>query len=1061
MTLAINTTNFTPKGITLSNSIRAENSGSNSVIGNFTTTDTSGDTFTYSLVSGPGSTDNAEFNILGNQLRATNSLDFEAGATRSIRVRSTDQGGLFFERSFNITVTNVNEAPTAIILDQTALMENGGVNAVVGNVSTIDPDATNAFTYSFVPGPGDTDNSQFQIVDNELQAATSLDFEAGATRSVRVRTTDQDGLWFEQTFTIAVTNVNESPTALALTHSSLTENAGANAAVGSFATADPDAANTFSYSLVAGPGDTDNLQFQIVDNELQAANSLDFEAGATRSVRVRTTDQGGLWFEQTFTIAVTNVNESPTALALTHSSLAENAGANAAVGSFATTDPDAANTFSYTLVVGPGDTDNSQFQIVDNELQAATSLDFEAGATRSVRVRTTDQGGLWFEQTFTIAVTNVNESPTALALTHTSLAENASANAAVGSFASTDPDAANTFWYSLAVGPGDTDNSQFQIVGDALQAVASLDFEAGATRSVRVRTTDQGGLWFEQIFTIAVINVNETPTNLTLSQTTIPENAAVGTVVGTFLATDPDVGDSFTYSIMTGSISSFSIVGNRLQLAFVPDYETQSAYAITVRATDAGGLWREASFSISVTDVIEGGVPIQGTEGDDTLTVIYSPSDITVSRSTSGGPASLLGNYPIGTELIVNGLGGVDQLVLELTPDQLGDFTTTQLLAIKSFLAASAGATLDTTIAPASDLSAVNVESARLLVSDDGELIDITAIMGSILDESQIVVGTPGDDSLKGTAAIDLILGQGGNDALEGLDGADWLFGGAGNDSLLGGSGSDLLAGGSGDDALWGDTGFDDLRGGAGADMLDGGLHDDVLNGGPGIDSLHGGDGYDQLSVMGDEAEFDLLDGGANTDLVVNVGGTPVVISGFLSGANAIEGWNGGGQPILGNSTANTLHFLSVSLSGVPYIDGGAGDDSITGTNGVDSLRGGEGKDTLWGMGGVDYLYGDAGADSLHGGDGTDHLYGGEGADTITSGAGRDTIYFAGDVGSLDTITDFALYSDAISLQAYTLMYSQLSFSISSGATMITLPNGKQIRLLNWSRVVTSSQFRL
>ncbi|MFN9911152.1 MAG: cadherin repeat domain-containing protein, partial [Pirellulaceae bacterium] len=56
-------------------------------------------------------TDNAAFNISGGTLRTTDSLDFETKSSYSIRVRSTDQGSLFTEKTFTITIINVNEAP--------------------------------------------------------------------------------------------------------------------------------------------------------------------------------------------------------------------------------------------------------------------------------------------------------------------------------------------------------------------------------------------------------------------------------------------------------------------------------------------------------------------------------------------------------------------------------------------------------------------------------------------------------------------------------------------------------------------------------------------------------------------------------------------------------------------------------------------------------------------------------------------------------------------------------------------------------------------------------------
>jgi hypothetical protein len=78
------------------------------VVGTFTTTDPDvGNTFTYSLAS--GGADNVRFSIQGNELRTNAVFDFETKSSYSIRVRTTDQGGLFFERTFTITVTDVEE----------------------------------------------------------------------------------------------------------------------------------------------------------------------------------------------------------------------------------------------------------------------------------------------------------------------------------------------------------------------------------------------------------------------------------------------------------------------------------------------------------------------------------------------------------------------------------------------------------------------------------------------------------------------------------------------------------------------------------------------------------------------------------------------------------------------------------------------------------------------------------------------------------------------------------------------------------------------------------------
>ena len=73
--------------------------------------------------------------------------------------------------------------------------------------------------------------------------------------------------------------------------------------------------------------------------------------------------------------------------------MAENQAAGTAVGTFSTTDPDAGDTHTYTLVAGTGDTDNASFQISGGQLQTAAMFDFETKSSYTIRVRTTDSGG--------------------------------------------------------------------------------------------------------------------------------------------------------------------------------------------------------------------------------------------------------------------------------------------------------------------------------------------------------------------------------------------------------------------------------------------------------------------------------------------------------------------------------------------------------------------------------------------------------------------------------------------------------------------------------------------
>ena len=202
----LRTENSTPTNIALSVATVAENSAVGTTVGSLTTADPDvGNTFSYRLVSGTGSADNGAFEIVGNQLRTRAAFDFEARSGYSVRVRSTDQGGLFTEKNFAIGVRDVNERPTALALSSSSIREGNAVGAVIGTLTTADPDRGDRHTYALVSGQTTNDNSLFRISGSELRAGASFRAAARVNYTVRIRTTDLNGLSFDRDFAIAVT----------------------------------------------------------------------------------------------------------------------------------------------------------------------------------------------------------------------------------------------------------------------------------------------------------------------------------------------------------------------------------------------------------------------------------------------------------------------------------------------------------------------------------------------------------------------------------------------------------------------------------------------------------------------------------------------------------------------------------------------------------------------------------------------------------------------------------------------------------------------------------------
>ncbi|MBB4042129.1 hypothetical protein GGR34_003814 [Microvirga flocculans] len=382
---------------------------------------------------------------------------------------------------------------------------------------------------------------------------------------------------------------------------SVAENATAGTVICTLSAIDPDAGDTFTYSLVDNAGG----RFEIVGSQLRikAGASLDYESAASHQVTVRVTDQDGLSYTETLTITLADVNEAPTGLNLSTSSIAENTAAGTVVGTLSASDQDAASTFTYSIKSDP----DGKFEIIGNQLRlkAGSSLDCEAQSSHIVTVRVTDQGGLTYDKAFTVTVTNVNEAPTDIALSGATVSENAASGTVIGTLSASDPDAGSTFTYAILNDP----SGKFEVVGNQLRlkAGASFNYESASSHQLTVRVADQNGLVHDKTFTIAVTNVNEAPTALNLSATTIAESATGGTVIGTLSAMDPDAGSSFTYAIQNDPDGKFEIVGNQLRLknGASLDFEGAQAHQVTVRVTDQGGLTYDKAFTVAVTNVNE------------------------------------------------------------------------------------------------------------------------------------------------------------------------------------------------------------------------------------------------------------------------------------------------------------------------------------------------------------------------------------------------------------------------------------------------------------------------
>lgn len=307
--------NHSPTDISLTNNTINENNSINTIIGALSTsTLDTGDTHTYSIVGG-----SSNFNISGDNLRASVVFNYESITSYNITIRTTDSIGQFYDKLFTIFINNVNEAPYGLSINNDSQQENTSIGMDIGTFSTLDVDANNTFTYSLYDTSNFQDNNSFTLTTSGvLRNAVVFNFEVKNSYSIRVRTTDAGGLTYEGTFTINVTNQNESPTDINLSSSSISENVPIGTNVGTLSATDPDSGDTFTFTLVDSGTFIDNNSFSINSTTLKSNAIFDFEAKNSYSIRVRVTDAGGLALDKTITITITNVTIVVTASSTTN-----------------------------------------------------------------------------------------------------------------------------------------------------------------------------------------------------------------------------------------------------------------------------------------------------------------------------------------------------------------------------------------------------------------------------------------------------------------------------------------------------------------------------------------------------------------------------------------------------------------------------------------------------------------------------------------------------------------------------------------------------------------------
>ncbi|MFM6340753.1 MAG: Calx-beta domain-containing protein [Dolichospermum sp.] len=303
-----------PTNLSLSANSVNENVAANTVIGAFTTTDPSvNDSFTYSLVSGTGSADNSAFTISGNQLLINASPDFETKSTYNIRVRTTDNTGLTFDKPLTI---NVLDTGVLSISDVSIGEGNSGITNAAFTVNLTDPFAGNVtVNYATVNG------TAYSGYDFNATSG-SLTFAPGeTTKTVNVGVIGNVYNEGNETFKLQLSNPTNATLSKSFgTGTIIDDDAAPTLSINSISLAEGNSGTrnaTFNVSLSAAAGQAVTVNYAtadgtatIADNDYTASSgTLTFAPGNTSlTINVPIVGDTKIEANETFFVNLNNAN---------------------------------------------------------------------------------------------------------------------------------------------------------------------------------------------------------------------------------------------------------------------------------------------------------------------------------------------------------------------------------------------------------------------------------------------------------------------------------------------------------------------------------------------------------------------------------------------------------------------------------------------------------------------------------------------------------------------------------------------------------------------------------
>ncbi|WP_237444341.1 VCBS domain-containing protein [Sinobacterium norvegicum] len=590
LVLTVNGSNNIPVVASIATVSVAE--GSSPMAGQITATDIDhGDTVTFSTpMLHPGFILNTDGSYtVDPSNKAFDHLAVGEHQTLTIPVIATDNHGEnSVAKNLLITVSGTNDIP--VIGSIATKVVNEGDHAITGQITSTDVDHGDTATFSTrFQHPGfvlKADGSY--SIDPSDKSFDHLAAGSHETLVIPIVATDNNGAQSSaQSLTITVRGTNDLPVVGGVVAGSVIESDPLHATTqGNLTATDPDTGDTVAWGVINPQGSYGSLTVDAngrwhyqLDNQNPATNALAANQQVSESFTVTATDSSGHPVQQIITVHVTGSNDLPVISGTSTGAVLEAGSANQGVpgasGDLQVLDPDVGDQ-SVWAVVKPAGTYGSltvdqnghwSYQL-DNNNPATNALAANQQVSETFSVTATDSSGQAVQQLITIQVNGSNDLPVISGTSTGAVLEAGSANLGVpgasGDLHVFDPDVGDTLAWGVAQPHGKygtltlDQQGHWQYSLDNSAGGAADKLAAGEHRqdSFWLTATDGSGNAVPQKIIVSVTGSNDLPVISGTATGSVTEagtgSLGVDQAAGVLTTTDPDTGDSITWSVGQG-----------------------------------------------------------------------------------------------------------------------------------------------------------------------------------------------------------------------------------------------------------------------------------------------------------------------------------------------------------------------------------------------------------------------------------------------------------------------------------------------------------------------------